>query len=92
MNDNHEFTDEKGIQWIRVFSIPNTAVDTEIDPFSYTDFVNKTNGKKGTVGDLWDRSAELSEKRKKKAGKDLIKEKAIQDYRKKCKGARHPHE
>jgi hypothetical protein len=92
MNEKHEYVDGKGIKWNRIFSKPNAAVDTEIDPFSYTDFVNKTNNKKGTVGDLWDKSAELSDKRAKKVGKDPVKAKAITDYRKKCQGRLHPHE
>jgi len=90
MTDSHEYVDEKGVKWNRVFHVPQAATDTQIDPFSFNDFVKKTNNKKGTVGDLWDISADLSEKRKSKAGKDAIKEKTISDYEKKCKGVRHP--
>lgn len=92
MDAVHEYIDDKGVRWLRVFSSPFAQTDTQIDPFSYQDFVKKTNNKKRTVGDLWDISAELSEKRTKKVGKDPIKEKTIKDYRKKCNGKKHPHE
>jgi hypothetical protein len=91
MNAPHEYTDEKGVKWNRVFSKPNASVDTSIDPFSAKDFINKTNKKGMTVGDMWDISAGLSDKREKKAGKDAVKEKAIKDYAKKCHGKLHPH-
>lgn len=92
MSDKHEFVDDNGVRWERVFEVPNASIDTEIDPFSLQDFKEKTNNKRGNVGNLWDLSKELSEKRIKLSGKDKVKEKTIQDYRKKCKGKRHPHE
>jgi hypothetical protein len=93
MTDTHEYFDGDGVQWNRVFDKPYASVDSQIDPFSYQDFVQKTNGKKGNVGDLWDLSQELSEKRAKhRDGTDPVKQKAIKDYRKKTKGKRHPHE
>lgn len=92
MNDVHEYIDKKGVKYERVFHKPNASIDSNIDPFSKKDFVNKTNKKGLKVGDLWDISGEMSEKRKQKAGKDEVKEKAINDYKKKCKGAKHPFE
>jgi hypothetical protein len=42
------------------------------------------------MGDLWDRSAELSAKRKDKMGKDPVKEKYFENWSKKRKGKKHP--
>lgn len=89
----HEYI-EDGVKWNRVFDAPNANVNSlsSIDPFSKKDFLDKTRDMKGgTLGDLWDVSAELSAKRAKKAGKDPIKEKAIKDYERKCHGKKHPH-
>jgi hypothetical protein len=90
MNDSHEYTDEKGVKYERVFYKPNASVDTSIDPFSPKDFIKKTDKKGMTVGDMWDISAGLSAKRAKKAGIDHVKEKTIADYSKKCRGLKHP--
>lgn len=78
-----------GVNWVRIFTIPNAAIDTQVDPHSAKDFVKATN-KKGTLGDLFDRSAELSEKRKEKIGHDPLKEKYYENYSKTRKGKKHP--
>ena len=47
-----------------------------------------------TLGDAWDKSRELSEKRKSKYGYDPVKKKRFQDYRDACKkrgGKEKPH-
>lgn len=62
MNDIHEFS-ENGIKFDRLFTVPQASIDTNIDPRSSRDFVEKTGRKKGTIGDLWDKSAECAEKR-----------------------------
>lgn len=81
---------DKRDTWKRVWTKPQMGVDTvRIDPYSTSDFVKATN-KKGTMGDLWDRSAELSKKREEKEGLDPIKEKFFEDYAKKRKGKKHP--
>jgi hypothetical protein len=90
MTDVHEY-EETGVKWVRVFESPQANTTGHIDPFSAKDFVEKTRGTRGTVGDLWDRSAELSEKRKQKMGHDPIKEKSVKDYEKKTGGKEHPH-
>jgi len=79
MNDEHVFVDENGVKYNRVFSAPNMAMDTNIDPFSSRDFVEKTR-KNGKVGDLWDLSKEMSEKRKEIAGKDEVRDKAEKKF------------
>lgn len=62
MNDTHEYK-ENGIKFDRIWSKPQASFDTKIDPHSAQDFVKKTGQKRGTVGDLWNTSAELAEKR-----------------------------
>lgn len=89
-DDKHEFTDKKGIKWDRVFTAPNVLIDSKIDPFSESDFLEKTKSEKGSIGDLMDRSAELSDKRAQKAGGvDPIKERFFKEYSKKRKGKKH---
>lgn len=84
--------DENKVEWTRVFSVPNAVSDTKLDPNNMADFVNKTAQKKGTVGDLWDQSRELSEKRAKQSvdGVDPVKKKFFEDYKKKRNGLDHP--
>lgn len=90
MNDVHEFVDEFGVKWNRVFTIPNAAVDSKIDPFSSRAFLDKTK-QKGKVGDLIDRSKELSEKRKDKLGYDPVLKKEVDKYKKQF-NIKHPSE
>ena len=92
INEPHEYADEDGIKWNRVFTVPNAAVDTEVDPFSSEDFVKKTSQGCGTMGELWDRSKELSEMRKEKLGHDPVKEKYLERYSKKRHGLKHTEE
>lgn len=77
INDEHCYS-EAGITWDRVFTPFNVGVDTQIDPNSARQFLDKT-AKGGTVGDLWDLSKELSQKRIDKYGKDEIAEKTEKD-------------
>lgn len=90
MNDKKEYIDENGNVWKRVFTVPQASINTKIDPFSAADFVNKTGQKKGTIGDLWDKSAELSHEREQKLGKDHVKEDFYKDYSKTRHGLKHP--
>ena len=69
MKEEHVYIDAEGLEWERVWVNPNMAIDTDIDPFSEKDFAEKTkNQKNSTVGELWDQSRELSEKRAKVTG------------------------
>lgn len=89
MNDVHEYIDESGLKWDRVWTVPYASIDTHIDPFSSKQFVEKTKGK-GTIGDLFDRSAEMSAIRaEKRGGVDPQKEKYEKDYAK-ARGGRKP--
>ena len=81
MNDEHSY-EEDGVKWNRVFTNPNMAVDTDGSAFDKDTFMRKTN-KPMTVGDMWDISAEMAEKRIEKAGHDPIKEKTVSNYEKK---------
>ena len=82
MSEDHVYS-ENGVEWKRVFTVPNAAIDTQDDdPYSKDAFMKKTN-KSMTVGDMWDISQEMSEKRIKKDGKDTIKEKKVKQYEKK---------
>jgi len=91
MNEEHSYTDQNGLKWKRVYLIPNASVDSQIDANSSTAFIDATKNKKGTYGDLIDKSRELSEKRAKTyGGSDPIKEKFFKDYSANRKGAIHP--
>lgn len=84
--DKHEFIDRKGLKWDRVFTTPQLNTDGSLDPnCTHKEFSDFTKKKKGTIGDLWDRSKELSDKREKIYGIDPIKhnyEKKWSDKRK----------
>jgi hypothetical protein len=90
MNDEHVYS-EDGVEWSRVFLAPNASIDNSIDPFSKQQYLEATKNKKGTVGDMMNLSAELSEKRAEKAGGlDPIKEKFFDNYAKERGGSEHP--
>jgi hypothetical protein len=90
MNDVHEYYDEEGLKWDRVFTVPNASIDTKLDPFSSRQFLDKTN-KRGTMADLVDRSKELSEMRRDKVGYDPLQKKEVDKYKKRFK-VKHPSE
>jgi len=91
MNDEHVYSEE-GVEWQRVFLSPNASIDSSIDPFSKKQFIDATENKKGTIGDMMDMSKELSEKRAEKiGGKDPVKEKFYDNYAKERNGAAHPN-
>jgi len=91
INDEHIYKDEYGVVWNRIFTIPqlNTEGTLNVD-CTDKQFAEFTKNKKGTIGDLWDRSSELSEKRKKIYGEDPLKKKYVNSWKKKRKGKRHP--
>ena len=75
-----------GVIYDRVYTVPQASIDTRIDPYSEKDFRKI---KTENVGDMWDRSRELSQIRAEKEGKDPIKEKYFKDYSQKRKGKKH---
>jgi len=91
IHDKHEYIDEKGIKWNRIYTVPQMGVDTKMDAnTSSKEFSEKTKNKRGSLGDLFDQSKELSEARKKMYGKDPVKKKYWDDWSKKRKGKKHP--
>jgi len=93
MNEDHSYTDENGLKWNRVFSIPNASTDSQIDPNNPQAFLDATRNKKGSMGDLLDMSKELSEKRAdKNGGSDPVKDKFFKEYSDSRKGAKHPEQ
>lgn len=88
MSEEHVFSKD-GVEWKRVFTNPQiNANGTKIDPFSQKQFADKTGKMKGTIGDMFDYSAEMSREREAIAGKDEVKEKYLKDYTKKT-GKKH---
>ncbi len=80
----------EGVKWKRVFTRPQASFDTRVDPHSAKDYVKATS-RAGSVGDLWDRSQELSQKRaQKEGGVDPVKQTYLKDYSRRHKGAKHP--
>ncbi|MAF24573.1 hypothetical protein CL634_03220 [bacterium] len=92
MKEPHKYTDEEGIKHNRIYTAPNASVDTQIDPFSSREFVDKTKGKGATMGELWNASEEASKKREKILGKDPVKEKYFKNYSKKRRGMKHEND
>jgi hypothetical protein len=95
MSEVHEYHgtngDQKGL-WRRVFVNPNLSFDTNVDDTSSKSFVTSSRNKNYTYGELFEKSAEASEKRASKYGKDPIKQKQYADYKKKTNGKMHPQE
>lgn len=90
IHDQHEYM-EDGIKWHRIFTTPQVNTQEKLNENSTEkDFSRITSNQKGSVGDLWDRSKELSEKRKKVYGEDKVKRKYFEDWSKKRKGKIHP--
>ena len=73
INDKHEYIDIEGLKWNRIFTPPELNIDSLNPLASEKEFLQYTKNKKGTIGDLWDKSRELSEKREKVYGKDPVK-------------------
>jgi len=91
INDKHEYIDPKGIKWNRIFTSPQINAQEKLSVnSSQQDFVRVTSSQRGNVGDLFDRSKELSEKRQKIYGKDPVKNKYFKDWSKKRGGKKHP--
>jgi len=89
MNEPHIYS-ENGVKFNRIFTIPQEAIDTKIDPNNSKDFVSKMGRKRCKLGDMMDESAALSERREKMMGKDPVKEKYFENYSKRRRGKPHP--
>ena len=83
MKDEPKSFSKDGVDWQRVFDLPQLSTVGSIDPWNSNDFVNKTAEKKGNFGDLIDTSAELSAKRaEERGGIDPLKQKYYDNYAK----------
>ena len=86
IDEEHTYSEEKK-EFDRVFTVPNASIDSNVDPFSSQQFTDKTKNMKGSMGDVWDYSKELSEKRKEVTGTgDPVRKKAEKNYSKKRRG------
>jgi hypothetical protein len=83
-----------GQSWKRLFTIPHSAPNgiKAIDPYSQKAFREKTGAMKGTVGDMWALSAEMSARRAEKDGGDKVKQKFFNDYSARKHGVKHTEE
>ena len=90
MNDDKKYIDDSGTEWKRVYSLPQLNTESSFDPWDQNGFVNKTANMKGSIGDLMDKSAELSAQRaESNNGVDPLKQKYFKNYSKQRKGAKH---
>jgi len=90
MNDSKQYIDESGLEWQREYSPPQLNANGTVDPWSSKSFVDKTN-RQGSLGDLLDRSSDLSKERaSQNGGVDPVKEKYYKKYSKERNGAIHP--
>tara|TARA_R100000005_G_C5002753_1_gene210543 strand:+ start:259 stop:603 length:345 start_codon:yes stop_codon:yes gene_type:complete len=91
INDDHTF-EKDGVKYDRVFLSPFAKVDSlsSIDPNNSNDFVEKTKTKSMTMGELWDTSAELSQKREASGGSDPVKKQFFKNHSEKRRGLKHP--
>lgn len=90
MLDVHVYSGVSGNEegWRRVFTVPQACVDNNLDPRNREEFARRA-AKYSTIGDLADKSRELSEKRKSKDGYDPVEKKFFEDYSAFRKGAKH---
>ena len=89
MNDIHIHIDKDGVEWRRIFHIPNASIDSQINPFDSKAFVDKTGAGEGKYGEMMDRSREMSQKRKDKLGYDPVQKKYFKEYSKTRNGTKH---
>jgi hypothetical protein len=93
MNEDHVYTDKEGVEWNRVFFPSELNTTGRIDPWNQADFINKTGNDSGTLGDMMDRSKDLSESRaSENGGVDPVKQKYFKDYSRRRNGTKHPEE
>lgn len=85
MTEPHVYSRD-GVEWKRVWQVPQAIVKSvsNMNPFNTREHVDKTGQMKGSVGDLWDISREMSERREQKLGhEDPVKREYFRDYEKK---------
>jgi len=91
MKEDHVYIDENGLEWERVWTIPQASFDTQIDHNDKNGWVRKMENKRITVGEMEAQGEELSRKRaKENGGEDPIRKKYFKDWSKARKGKKHP--
>lgn len=92
MGEEHKFVDDEGVEWNRIFYKPNAIIDSiyNIDPRDKRKFVERTGRHKGKLKDIYQLSAELSERRADRDGFDVIKERCMDNYEQSRPNTRHP--
>jgi len=91
MNEDHTFVDPEGVEWKRVFTSPEISAQKITNPWDKNAFVNETKNMKGTIGDMMDKSAELSDMRaKENGGQDPFRAKKFKEYSKTRGGLKDP--
>jgi hypothetical protein len=93
MTEEHSYTDSEGVKWLRIFGNVGAQIDSfdKLNPHDKQAFIKKTASRGMTMGEMWDESARLSERRSKATGIDPVKQEAIKKYHK-LTGKPHPHE
>lgn len=91
MNDKKFYIDENGVEWRRIYTVPQACVDSDFDPRNKDEFIRR-GAKYSTLGDLMDKSRELSEKRAEKEGFDPKRREFFDEYARARKGKRHPQD
>lgn len=90
MNDEKKYFDKNGLEWKRVYLSSQLNTEASIDPWDNNSFVNSTANMKGSVGDLLDKSSELSSMRaEKNGGVDPLKKEYFKNYSKERNGVKH---
>lgn len=89
MSEPHVYK-ENGIKWQRIFTVGQASIDTKWNPDSSEDFIRKSSSKKGTLGNLMDKSKELSMERESKRGVDPLKIQYNENYKKSHNGKDTP--
>ena len=93
MKEPHTHVDGNGLEWEREWSVPNAAVDSEINPENKSDYLRKTENKHMTVGDMMDQNKAMGEKRARlHGGEDPVRKKYFKEWSKKRKGKKHPED
>ena len=93
MDEQHVYVDELGVQWSRIFSPCQLNTTGRIDPWDKNSFMNTTGDSKGSLGDIMDRSKEMSDARAEQCGgEDPVKKKFYRNYAKRRNGAKHPND
>jgi hypothetical protein len=91
MNDDKQYIDDEGVEWIREYHSPELNATGSTDAWDSKQFVEKTGRDKGKLGDMLDMSADLSKERaSQNNGVDPLKEKYYKKYTKERNGAIHP--